>query len=281
MTIKALQTYFREMLSQLYPKDEIDTFFHWLVEDRLELKPIDINIQAQNKLNQEDLLVFKNQLHRLQQQEPIQYILGYTEFYGLHFKVNPQVLIPRPETEALVNWVLEDHDLQSSKKLIDVGTGSGCIAVALKKQRPNFDISAIDISIKAIDVASQNAKNHQTDINFFCLDILKIQQLPNDYQIIVSNPPYVRYLEKAQMRNNVLSYEPHEALFVENLDPLLFYKTICRLAKNLPLPVYIYFEINQYLVEDLKTMLQDFNLLTFDLRQDFRENMRMLRIIID
>lgn len=281
MTIEDLKHHFQKNLSEIYPQSEIKTFFNWLIEDLIDFTPIDIVLKFDYELEKKDLAIFESQLERLKQQEPIQHILGYTEFYGMRFKVNPDVLIPRPETEELVDWVVKDHKNQSPKNILDIGTGSGCIAVALKKELPLCEVSAMDISSDALEVARYNAEHNQTDINFIQQDLLKLSQLPEETEIIVSNPPYVRLLEKTQIQDNVLKYEPHKALFVEDLDPLLFYKSICKLAINLSKPLCIYFEISQYMVENLKSMLNDLNLRDFEFKKDFRGNHRMLKILME
>ena len=281
MTLKQLQNLFHKTLSKLYPKSEIDTFFYWIVEDALNLKRIDVSLNPDFQINQKDIETIEKQLNRLKKQEPIQHILGYTEFYGLRFKVDKHVLIPRPETEELVDWVVNDYKNKSPKNIIDIGTGSGCIAIALKKSLPKCNLSALDISEKALDVAKQNASNHKVSLNFIKQDILKSDKLPDDIEVIISNPPYVKFDEKERMRDNVLNHEPHEALFVKDNDPLIFYRKICELAIKANQTITIYFEINQYLTDDLKIMLSDIEIKTYEFRQDFRGNDRMLKLLVD
>ena len=281
MTLKALKDHFHKSLSDLYSQAEIKTFFNWLIDEFFKLEPIDILLKPELEINNEKISAFEHIIQRLKREEPIQYILGYTEFYGLRFKVNPQVLIPRPETEELVDWIVKDHKSQNQKTLIDIGTGSGCIAIALQKKLPNWNVMALDISTPALDIAKSNADFHKVNIKFIHQDILNTQKLPEQPQVIVSNPPYVQQLEKNQMNNNVLKHEPHQALFVEDTNPLIFYKVISKMAKKLPHAVEIYFEINQYLVDDLKKMLKNLNLNTYQFRKDFRGNMRFLKVLVD
>lgn len=281
MTIKELKEIFRKDLSELYSQEEITTFFNWLVEEHLKLKPVDVLLDGQQNISRDIVDVFKTLIQRLKEEEPIQYILGYSEFYGQRFKVCPQVLIPRPETEGLVDWVIKDQGAKSSKHLIDIGTGSGCIAITLQKHLPKSKVTAIDISEKALDVAKYNATLNNVKVKFVKKDVLNIKSLDKTTDVIVSNPPYVRQLEIALMKKNVLSYEPHNALFVENTNPLLFYKSITKLAKKSPKPVVVYFEINQYLVEDLKVMLKNLELNNYFFQKDFRDNMRFLKVLID
>lgn len=229
MILKNYRKYFSEELSDLYPETEIDSFFFLLTDAYLELQRIDLILHPDFEIDTTQLQHLNTALKRLQKEEPIQYILGRTEFYGLPILVNKQVLIPRPETEELVHWIIEDilSDFNSnSKNILDIGTGSGCIAIALAKHISDIDVTAIDISKKALIIARQNAALNQVKINFLHMDILSPKKLSEKYDIIVSNPPYVRESEKAEMSKNVLNNEPHLALFVKNNNPLLFYDTI-------------------------------------------------------
>ncbi len=191
-------------------------------------------MNPENKISAEDSENFQKALLRLKDHEPIQYILGETEFYGLPFKVNNHTLIPRPETEELVSWILDNSEFKfQDSELLDIGTGSGCIAISLAKNLSNSKISALDVSEEALKIAKQNATLNKVGVEFFQTDILKIKTLPKQYNVIVSNPPYVRELEKKQMQQNVLKYEPDSALYVKDEDPLLFYRTISQLAKTI------------------------------------------------
>ncbi len=199
---------------------------------------------------------FENAIYRLKKNEPIQYIIGETEFYGLPFKVNKHTLIPRPETEELVDWVISEIPPLGFRGILDIGTGSGCIAVSLAKNLPNAKVSALDISMEALKVARENAQINTVTIDFFPCDILKAEQLPEKYDIIVSNPPYVRESERDKMQPNVLNHEPASALFVEDKEPLVFYQAIARLSKTVLNPGgVLYFEINEYLGKDLQEVL--------------------------
>jgi release factor glutamine methyltransferase len=222
----------------------------------------------------EEIMAFA--LKRLQGHEPIQYITGNTEFFGLNFKVNSNVLIPRPETEELVEWMLQD--LQGkSLKILDIGTGSGCIAIALAKNLPHAKITAIDISPEALKTAKANALENGVEVAFFDLDILTADELPGKFDIIVSNPPYVRELEQEHMQRNVLEYEPETALYVKDEDPLIFYKKITALAaENLPSEGKLYFEINQYLGRETEALLKEKNFQT-TLKKDIFGAERMLK----
>ncbi|WP_299121037.1 peptide chain release factor N(5)-glutamine methyltransferase [uncultured Tenacibaculum sp.] len=285
-TLKTYKTNFSKQLSFIYPQTEIDTFFTYLVEEYLELQRIDIIMKPDFEIPAEKEAVLNNALERLLNEEPIQYIIGHTEFFGLPFKVNNHTLIPRPETEELVEWVIQEvssmrKKLGSDKKLsiLDIGTGSGCIPISLKKNLSNVDVTSIDISEKALETANQNAKLNEVDVEFIEKDILNTNSLPKQYDIIVSNPPYVRNLEKVEIKNNVLQNEPHLALFVDDNNPLVFYEKIADLAKNhLTDNGLLFFEINQYLGQETLKMLEDKKFVTNELRKDIFNNDRMIKI---
>jgi release factor glutamine methyltransferase len=245
MTIKQYRAHFNKSIKHLYPTSEIDSFFFLILEEYIGLKRIDIALKSDFLIDQESLNLMQIATKQLEQEIPIQYIIGKTEFFGLPFHVNKEVLIPRPETEELVEQVIKEVSLIKTYKtasneatkekqitILDIGTGSGCIAISLKKQLLSSKISAIDVSDKALRVAKKNAALNNVDINFIHLDILKTNDLDQLYDVIVSNPPYVRELEKKEMKNNVLNNEPHLALFVDNKNPLLFYNKIAELAKK-------------------------------------------------
>ena len=222
--------------------------------------------------------VLNTALERLLKEEPIQYIIGKTEFYGLPFNVNKHTLIPRPETEELVEWVLNTTEKEEKLNIIDIGTGTGCIPISLKKHLPNTNISAIDVSEDALKIAELNAKLNNIDINFIRKDILETEQLTQMYDVIVSNPPYVRNLEKVEIKNNVLENEPHLALFVDDNNPLIFYDKIADLAKlHLSENGLLFFEINQYLGKETVKMLKDKGFNNIELKKDFSGNDRMIK----
>ena len=209
--------------------------------------------------------------------EPIQYILGETEFYGLPFKVTPATLIPRPETEELVDWIIANCN-KNPKTLLDIGTGSGCIAIALAKNLPAVKVSAMDISEEALKVASENAIYNKVTVNFSKKDILGTSTLPQKYDVIISNPPYVRNSEKEMMQKNVLDFEPASALFVEDDNPLLFYSKIAKLAKNYLNPNgFLFFEINEYLSKEVIQLLERESFSEIELKQDFFGKDRMIK----
>jgi release factor glutamine methyltransferase len=300
MTLKNFRTYFTDTLQEIYLKTEIDTFFFLLIEEKLNLQRVDTVMQPDFLIADENLSELKIILKRLQKEEPIQYILGNTEFYGLPFKVNKNTLIPRPETEELVEWIIKEvTELQNNKvaklgmyetstmnkeksiSIIDIGTGTGCIPISLAKNLNNVKISAIDVSSEALIVAQQNATLNNVDISFLEMDILETKELPQKYNLIVSNPPYVRELEKVEISNNVLENEPHLALFVEDDNPLIFYSKIADLAKiHLKKEGLLFFEINQYLGKETVAMLKHKGFNSIKLKKDLFGNDRMVKVIL-
>lgn len=278
MLIQEFKRHFFQELSGLYPETEIQSFFNILVEFKLHLSRIELALQHNFELNDDDFLFLQNVLSELKYQIPIQYIIGKTEFYGLPFKVDKNVLIPRPETEELVDWIIQNHKNQHNIKILDIGSGSGCIAISLAKNLPKAKVSAIDISAEALNVAKNNAALNQVNVNFINSDILTIAKLPDVFDIIVSNPPYVRELEKDQMQQNVLANEPHIALFVKNENPLLFYDKIAELAKNhLTENGVLYFEINQYLGNETVELLKTKGFKNIEVKKDIYGVDRMVK----
>lgn len=283
MTLKELKTHYLNSLSKLYPKTEINTFFFYLIEEYLDLQRIDFSLQPNKIIENTDFLKFEKALNRLKKEEPIQYILGKTEFYGYPFLVTKDTLIPRPETEELVEWILQELEFQKKKKtsILDIGTGSGCIAISLAKKNKNLSVSAIDFSKEAIEIAKQNAKLNEVNIYLIEKDILLTKELDTAFDVIVSNPPYVRELEKVEIKNNVLQNEPHSALFVSDSNPLIFYSKITDLAKNhLTKNGLLFFEINQYLGQETKVMLSKKGFKNIELRKDLFGNDRMIKAIL-
>jgi len=290
MTIKQYRAHFNESLKHLYPTSEIDSFFFIILEEYMGFKRIDIVLKSDFNIDQKSLNLMQIATKQLEQEIPIQYIIGKTEFFGLPFNINKEVLIPRPETEELVERVIKEVSLiktyktdsnettnEKQLKILDIGTGSGCIAISLKKELPSSKISAIDVSNEALRIAKKNALLNKVDINFIHLDILKTNNLDKLYDVIVSNPPYVRELEKKEMKNNVLNNEPHLALFVDNKNPLLFYNKIAELAKNfLTKNGQLHFEINQYLGKETVILLAEKGFKNIQLKKDIFGNDRII-----
>jgi release factor glutamine methyltransferase len=281
MKIKQYRTYFIEELAPFYDAYEAESFFYLILEDKHKLRQIDLALNHELVFEEADIEKWKILLTELKKEVPIQYLLGKTNFYGLDFEVNEHVLIPRPETEELVEWIIsENSKIERFKnlKILDIGTGSGCIAISLAKNIPNAKVFAIDVSEDALAMAKKNAKNNNVAVTFLLQSILETDDLKQDFDIIVSNPPYVRNLEKQEIKKNVLNYEPHLALFVQDNDALLFYRKIAELAqKNLVENGQLYFEINQYLGAEMNDLLRKLNFKNIELRKDIYDNDRMMR----
>lgn len=281
MNLKDYRNHFIQTLTPLYDAGEAERFFYLTLESRHGLKRVDLVLQPDLELSAHEIQDWNQILDGLRDYTPIQYLLGKTEFYGLEFEVNGNTLIPRPETEELVQWILLDCErIRYSKplRILDIGTGSGCIAIALAKNLPTALVAAIDVSPKALEVAQRNAVFNGVKIQFLHQDILETNDLANQYDIIVSNPPYVRELEKHEIKPNVLEHEPHLALFVSNEDALVFYRKIAGLAcKHLAKDGKLYFEINQYLGKEMMELLGSLDFKSLNLRQDIYGNDRMLK----
>ena len=288
MLLKSYKATFLHELSPLYDEKEIESFFYLTLEKLHQKKRIDLALQPDLTMDETQLAQWETVLIELKNYKPIQYILGETEFYGLPFLVNENVLIPRPETEELVQLILVES--QKSKvesfKILDIGTGSGCIPISLKKNLPSAEVFAIDVSKNALEVAQKNAEINGVEVNFTEANILLTDslalpthnsQLTTLFDIIVSNPPYVRNLEKAEINPNVLEFEPHLALFVEDNDALLFYRKITELAKNhLSENGKLYFEINQYLGKETVALVESYGFKKVQLLKDIYGNDRMI-----
>lgn len=282
MVLLQLKKTFSETLNGEYPEGEINSFFTLLADKFLQMSRLEVALNPEREISSAEEEDFQEALRRLQRHEPIQYIIGETIFFGLPFKVNEKVLIPRPETEELVEWILVDLQEKKAEKLrvMDIGTGSGCIAVSLAKHLPNAQVTAIDISEAALETARVNAEQNRVEVRFVQRDILSTQELDSQYDIIVSNPPYVRELEKKEMQRNVLEHEPGGALYVKDEDPLVFYDKITLLAKDALSPGgALYFEINQYLATETAGLLTKYYF-SSSLKKDIFGNDRMLKGVL-
>lgn len=278
MKIKQYRTQFIQELTSFYDPYEAESFFYLILEDKHKLRQIDVALNHELVFTESDIKVWESLLVELKKEVPIQYLLGKTNFYGLDFEVNENVLIPRPETEELVEWIINENTNAKKIKILDIGTGSGCIAISLAKNLPNAQVFAIDVSKKALETAKRNAESNDVEVLFLLQNILETEDLKEQFDIIVSNPPYVRNLEKEEIKKNVLDYEPHLALFVEDHDALIFYRKIAELAqKNLQKKGQLYFEINQYLGEEMKELLENMNFKNIELKKDIYGNDRMMR----
>ena len=280
MKIKEYRTQFIDALTPLYDAGEAESFFYLILEEKNQLKRIDLALYPDLVFSEGEIVIWNSILKQLKKEIPIQYLLGKTSFYGLDFEVNENVLIPRPETEELVEWIIESQKskVESQKiRILDIGTGSGCIVISLAKNIPNAQVFAIDVSEKALATAQKNAQNNSVNVTFIHQNILETEDLQQQFDIIVSNPPYVRNLEKEEIKKNVLDNEPHLALFVADNDALIFYKKIAELAqKNLSENGQLYFEINQYLGKEMIDLLEKMNFKNIELRKDIYGNDRMI-----
>jgi len=272
--------YLHQKLDLLYPSEEIGSFSRLLLRKLANMSSVQIYSDKDRNFPADTIEKLVSAIDRLADNEPIQYILGETEFCGHHFGVRPGVLIPRPETEELVDLIAKDNR-GKALRILDIGTGSGCIAISLAKALPLSQVSAWDISPEALTIATENAVFNEVFVHFEMTDVLKYES--NELQlasldIIVSNPPYVRISEAAEMEANVLKHEPHVALFVENEDPLLFYRVISGLAVKMLKPGgSLYFEINSYLGKETLELVKTFPFKDVQLFQDISGKDRMIR----
>lgn len=275
--MKATIQFINSELHGLYPVSEIEGFTRIIFEAVCGLSFTEQVVKKHEKIKAGDFSKIQEIISRLKTFEPIQYILGETEFYGLKLMVNRAVLIPRPETEELVEWMIHS-DLPPNSRILDIGTGSGCIALALKSVFKNARVSGTDISEGALETANENAAKNKLDVHFFRSDILKLENLNNEiYDVIVSNPPYIRESEKQLMLPNVLEYEPLNALFVPDSDPLVFYRSIAAFAnKYLAENGKLFFEINENLGQQMKNMLVDYGFCNIEIRKDINGKNRMI-----
>ena len=284
MQLTTYRTQFINSLSAVVDEAEAQSFFYLVVEQLHQLKRIDMAFDPTYTITEAQWQQWESIRLRLLSQEPIQYILGSTIFYGLPFTVNPAVLIPRPETEELVEWILKSFALNrqpitdNRQQFLDIGTGSGCIAISLAKNLPDVHVSALDVSAKALEIALLNAQQNEVQINFSCQNILETTKLDQQFEVIVSNPPYVREVEKHEILPNVLEHEPHLALFVTDEDPLLFYRKIGELAFDALTPSgSLFVEINQYLGEATVQLFRQIGFTQVELKKDIYGNDRMIR----
>ncbi len=285
MNLKNIQNKFYHELNPIYAKEEINNFFFILSKHHFDVDRLKLALNTDIVVEDVDLIL--RDLELLKQERPIQYILGETEFYGLPFKVDENVLIPRPETEELVSWVIKNVNAEDSIKILDIGTGSGCIAISLAKNLPKASVFAVDISAEALEVAKFNAEQNDVSITFIRENILapydaELLSMTHNFDIIVSNPPYVREQEKALMKANVLENEPHLALFVKNDNALMFYEVISKFAKEALKPKgQLFFEINEYLGEETVGVLKKNNFKNVELKTDIFGKDRMLKGIFE
>ncbi len=279
-TVHSAFDHLKNNLSVIYSIGEANSIANIVFEDKLGITKIKRISEPDLQLDKNEIQILESVSVRLLKNEPIQYVTEVAHFMDLELFVNENVLIPRPETEELVLWIYEEiKDSKIQHNILDIGTGSGCIAISLKKLNPIFTVFALDFSDEAIEVAKKNAKNLKLEIDFYQADILKIEKLNSKkFSLIVSNPPYVLESEKKLMKNNVLDFEPHTALFVSDNDPLLFYKSIAKFAfNNLEENGLLFFEINEKYGEEIVKMLIQKKFKNIELRKDFFGKDRMIK----
>jgi len=268
-----------EALGGHYDASELETVKKALVTELLGVSALSYYTKEKVSLNTEQDLLLEKALERLKRGEPLQYVIGYTPFCGLKFLVDGTVLIPRPETAELVEWVAQDASAQGS--LLDIGTGSGCIAISLAHRLLGWNVQGWDISDGALEKARENNRLNGTDVEFRKVDILSASITDCKFDVIASNPPYVLESEKSGMEKTVLDFEPHTALFVSDSDPLLFYRAIAEFGhRALNQGGKLYFEINPLKAETLKEMLQDEGYRDIELRKDIFGKQRMIKAIL-
>ena len=292
--VKDIRKYYCDQLCSIYDKDEANAMILILFEHYFNIDRVKMALEPDIRLSESEMLKIHFAVKDLLKNEPIQYIIGETEFCELKFKVNENVLIPRPETSEMVykivnkttgqrdNEFYSHRDAEPRLSILDIGTGSGCIAISLAKLLPKAQVYALDISEDALKVARENAINNKVNITFIQDDILSLNNdIETKFDIIVSNPPYVRELEKAEMRDNVLKWEPDKALFVSNEDPLIFYRKILEFAKShLKENGEIWFEINEYLGKEMTELCKEFGFSNVKIHKDFREKERIMNLKI-
>ena len=285
MLLREIKNIYHSELDAIYGKEEVNSFFYLLIEHYFDLERFILAIQPELVIDKEQETVIFQALSELKLEKPIQHIIGTAYFMDLDFKVNEHVLIPRPETEELVRWILDDHkNTAKILTILDMGTGSGCIPISLDKNLTDAKVFGLDISTDALKVAEENNALLNAGVKFFEADMLSLdaetsaKELNQKFDIIISNPPYVRELEKAEMQNNVIDHEPSLALFVPDEDPLKFYNAVVNFAADhLNENGCLYLEINQYLGEETKQLLEESNFKTIELRKDMFGNDRMIK----
>ncbi|HEU0226436.1 MAG TPA: peptide chain release factor N(5)-glutamine methyltransferase [Arachidicoccus soli] len=281
MTIHFAQSSLKDNLTTLYSVREAANIANLVLEKITKFSRIDRLINKDKELASIQISLLERYTDQLLQNRPVQYVLGEAHFSGLTFFVNEKVLIPRPETEELVLWITENIG-QNPYSVLDIGTGSGCIAVSLKNRMPNCKISALDISYEALNIAQQNAQDNDVEVDFLEADILNESTWNSfgEYNCIVSNPPYITKSEQELMNANVLNYEPHTALFVPNNEPLLFYERIALFAQqHLLKDGYLFFEINENLGLKTVRLLQEKGFKNIELKKDLQGKDRMVKCL--
>lgn len=279
MTLGEMQKTYRDGLLKIYDEGEARAISRLVFETVLQLNPTALSFERFRILTQPQQQQLEDILKRLLTHEPAQYILGEAHFMGLALKVSPAVLIPRPETEELVSWILETAGKESTARILDIGTGSGCIPVALALKLKRASLTALDISEDALKVAAENARLQNVKLDLRQMDILKESPAVGSFDVIVSNPPYITDAEKNQMAANVLAHEPHLALFVEGNDAILFYRVIAEKAIKVLTPGgYLFYELNPETADEVLVLFATGSWQHAEIRKDLSGKKRMLRV---
>lgn len=282
-TVRAIRDYYRERLSGLLSDPEIRQILNHALQTRLNLDRASLMLADDQRLSESDLLYFRSIVKRLQANEPAQYIFGDTEFAGLIIRCDRRALIPRPETEELAEWAIESARQHGDRKILDLCTGTGCIALACKHHLPDAEVHALDFSKEALELAKENAGHLGLDVHFHHLDALDLTSgalAPGSYDIWISNPPYIPDADKSRMHANVLDFEPGIALFVSDADPLIFYRRIAEAAKIfLKKGGRLYFELHEDYAEKTLQLMQDTGLEDCELKLDLQGKKRMLSAV--
>ena len=282
-SVRDCRKYYAGELEKIYGSNEANALIMILLEHYFGIDRMKIALEPEMRLSESEMLTLHFAVKELLKNKPVQYILGETEFCGMRFMVDENVLIPRPETEEMVMMIAHSIETMctSSVHILDIGTGSGCIAISLAKLLKDSVVTAVDVSEKALEVAKKNAELNGIDVQFVLDDILNPRNqelIDNQYDIIVSNPPYVCESEKSEMRANVLDYEPSTALFVPDSDPLVFYRKILEFAQNTLKPDgEVWFEINEKFGTEMNNLCQEKGFQNVEIIKDFRERDRILR----
>ena len=280
--VKDIRKYYCELLCSLYEKDEANAMILILFKYYFNIDKVRMVLEPDLRLSESEMLKIHFAVKDLLRNKPIQYVTGETEFCDLKFKVNENVLIPRPETAEMISKIVNSQHstVNNHCSIIDIGTGSGCIAISLAKMISNSNVYALDISEEALKIAKENAFNNNVNVSFIHDDILNLKNnIATKFDIIVSNPPYVRELEKAEMHNNVLGWEPHKALFVSDNDPLIFYRSILEFAKtHLKDNGEVWFEINEYLGKEMSDLCHELGFSDVKIYKDFRDRDRVMSL---
>ncbi|MFP4621617.1 MAG: peptide chain release factor N(5)-glutamine methyltransferase [Bacteroidales bacterium] len=276
-SIQDVIRHIKNELNDIYPKYEINSIIEMVLNHVVNLKKTDLLVNRKKPINAQQFESIENITKHLKNHKPIQQITGKAIFYDITLNINSNVLIPRQETEELVDWIIKDRSTKKNK-ILDIGTGSGCIAIALAKNLPGSIVTATDFKQEIIETATKNAKLNNVTVRFDLSDMLKEELPPDQYDLIVSNPPYVRASEKIFMQRNVLNYEPAEALFVKDEAPLIFYRMIIKLAeKHLMDDGALYLEINEFMGEEMIRLLKEKGFGKLWLRKDINNKDRMIK----